>query len=120
MTPSANDTTPFFDAEERVLPSQQDRTPSASEKAGQNDVGHEPSAATGSEASFDFEAALNQLEAIVTQLESGKLPLEAAIARYEAGVRLVQRCRQALQAAEERLIAIEALQQRSGQEGIAG
>ncbi len=59
---------------------------------------------------LDFEAALAQLETIIGQLESGKLSLEAALTQYEAGVRLIQKCRQALQAAEERLVTIEALQ----------
>ena len=45
---------------------------------------------------LDFEAALTELERIVQALETGRLPLETALQRYQQGVALVRRCRQVL------------------------
>ncbi|CUB07204.1 MAG: exodeoxyribonuclease VII small subunit [Tepidiphilus sp.] len=56
---------------------------------------------------LDFEAALTELERIVQALETGRLPLETALQRYQQGVALVRRCRQVLDEAEQRLLAIE-------------
>lgn len=50
-----------------------------------------------------FEEALAELEGIVTQLERGDLPLETALATFEAGIALVRRLTQALSAAEARI-----------------
>jgi exodeoxyribonuclease VII small subunit len=47
-----------------------------------------------------FEDAFQALEAAVQQLEEGNLTLEQSIAVYERGMRLAQRCSQALDAAE--------------------
>ena len=56
---------------------------------------------------LDFEAALTELERIVQALETGRLPLETALQRYQQGVALVRRGRQVLDEAEQRLLAIE-------------
>jgi exodeoxyribonuclease VII small subunit len=50
-----------------------------------------------------FEAALGQLEAIVSELERGALDLDASLSRYERGVGLLSRCRSTLQDAERRV-----------------
>ena len=50
-----------------------------------------------------FEQALTRLEEIVEQLDSGDLPLEAAIARFEEGATLKQLCLQRLTEAEARI-----------------
>jgi exodeoxyribonuclease VII small subunit len=50
-----------------------------------------------------FEAALKQLEEIVTKLERGDVPLEESIAIYERGEALKKRCEALLAAAEERV-----------------
>jgi exodeoxyribonuclease VII small subunit len=50
-----------------------------------------------------FEAALGQLEAIVSELERGALDLDDSLSRYERGVRLLSRCRSTLQDAERRV-----------------
>ena len=55
---------------------------------------------------LDFEAALTELERIVQALETGRLPLETALQRYQQGVALVRRCRQVLDEAEQRLLAM--------------
>jgi exodeoxyribonuclease VII small subunit len=53
-----------------------------------------------------FEAALDELEKRVRKLEGGELPLEDALALYEEGVALAQRCQDQLEAAEERVAAL--------------
>jgi exodeoxyribonuclease VII small subunit len=55
------------------------------------------------EAPVSFEASLDDLEAIVDRLESGDLPLEAALAAFERGVALTRRCTERLEAAERRI-----------------
>ncbi len=40
--------------------------------------------------------SLAQLESLVSQLESGDLPLDQALARFEQGVRLTRDCQSAL------------------------
>jgi exodeoxyribonuclease VII small subunit len=46
------------------------------------------------EAELNFEGAMDRLEKIVEQMESGKLPLEDLIVRYEEGMKLVKICRE--------------------------
>lgn len=53
-----------------------------------------------------FEAALKELEGIVSRLESGDAPLDHAIALYERGDRLRRRCDDRLNAAQARIEAI--------------
>lgn len=50
-----------------------------------------------------FEEALGQLDEAVAALESGQLTLEDALHIFEEGVRLTQRCQQALDNAELRI-----------------
>jgi exodeoxyribonuclease VII small subunit len=50
-----------------------------------------------------FEASLDDLEGIVDRLEAGELPLEEALAAFEAGVALTRRCAEQLEAAERRI-----------------
>ena len=50
-----------------------------------------------------FEASIERLEAIVGQMESGRLPLEELLARYEEGVQLVKFCSEKLEAAGKRI-----------------
>jgi exodeoxyribonuclease VII small subunit len=51
----------------------------------------------------NFEESLAQLEALVAQLESGDLPLDQALARFEQGVRLTRDCQGALNAAQQKV-----------------
>jgi exodeoxyribonuclease VII small subunit len=60
-----------------------------------------PKAAAAS--ALDFETAMERLEKIVEQMESGKLPLEDLIVRYEEGMNLVQVCQQRLAKAEQKI-----------------
>jgi exodeoxyribonuclease VII small subunit len=55
------------------------------------------------EAELNFEGAIDRLEKIVEQMESGKLPLEDLIMRYEEGMSLVKVCQQRLANAEQKI-----------------
>jgi exodeoxyribonuclease VII small subunit len=55
------------------------------------------------EAELNFEGALDRLEKIVEQMESGKLPLEDLIVRYEEGMNLVKVCQERLAKAEQKI-----------------
>lgn len=50
-----------------------------------------------------FEGAMDRLEAIVEQMESGKMMLEELIVRYEEGMKLVKVCQERLASAEQRI-----------------
>ena len=50
-----------------------------------------------------FDQTMNELEAIVARLESGELPLEEALAAFEAGVARVRTLNQRLTEAEARI-----------------
>ncbi len=54
-----------------------------------------------------FEEALKQLETIVEAMESGDLPLEGMLARFEQGVKLARHCHTKLQEAELRIQQLE-------------
>ena len=51
----------------------------------------------------NFEQAMKRLEEIVEQMESGALPLEDLIVRYEEGMKLVKVCQERLVSAEKRI-----------------
>lgn len=55
----------------------------------------------------DYESALAELEALVGEMESGQLPLEASLAAYKRGAELLQYCRQQLAAAEQQVKILE-------------
>ena len=50
-----------------------------------------------------FEQAMKQLEQIVQDLESGDMPLEKAIKKFEEGVQLSKFCSQKLDETEKRI-----------------
>ena len=50
-----------------------------------------------------FETALSELEAIVSQMESGQLPLEQSLAAYKRGTELLQFCQKSLAAIEQQI-----------------
>jgi exodeoxyribonuclease VII small subunit len=52
---------------------------------------------------LNFEKAMERLEAIVEQMESGKLALEDLIVRYEEGMNLVKVCQERLASAEQKI-----------------
>ena len=50
-----------------------------------------------------FEDAVAQLESVVRELETGEISLEAALARFEEGVRLSRHCLGILDSAQGRI-----------------
>lgn len=50
-----------------------------------------------------FEQALEKLEAIVEEIEQGRVSLEESIDRYAEGTTLVKRCRAILDKAEKKI-----------------
>lgn len=55
----------------------------------------------------DFETALAQLEALVTAMEDGSLPLEESLAAYRRGVELTRICQERLAQAEQQVRVLE-------------
>ncbi|MEZ6196469.1 MAG: exodeoxyribonuclease VII small subunit [Planctomycetota bacterium] len=55
-----------------------------------------------------FEEKQGELEEIVRSLEEGEVPLEEAVARYQAGVKLVKELRGQLSAMEKKIEALTA------------
>ena len=53
--------------------------------------------------SVTLETALERLDTIVRDMETGDLPLETLIAKYEEGIGLSKLCREKLEGAEERI-----------------
>ena len=54
-----------------------------------------------------FEKALEELEAVVASLESGKLPLEESLAAYQRGAQLLRQCEGRLATAQARVSVLE-------------
>ena len=50
-----------------------------------------------------FEQSLKQLEQIVYEMESGELPLEQAIRKFEEGIELSKFCAQKLEETERKI-----------------
>lgn len=50
-----------------------------------------------------FESALAELEALVSQMESGQLPLEQSLAAYKRGAELLQYCQKSLADVEQQV-----------------
>ena len=51
----------------------------------------------------NLEKALTDLEEIVEELESGDLPLEKAMKKFEEGIKLTRNCQAALKDAEQKV-----------------
>lgn len=58
-------------------------------------------------ASVSFESAMAELEQLVTNMESGELPLEASVAAYQRGSELVQYCAAQLERVEKQVKVLE-------------
>ncbi len=52
---------------------------------------------------FNFEKAMEELEGIVLQMESGNFELEESIKQFERGVALTKLCQAALSEAEQKV-----------------
>lgn len=55
----------------------------------------------------DFESALAQLEALVSQMENGSLPLDQSLAAYQKGVELARICQKLLDNAEQQVKVLQ-------------
>lgn len=55
-----------------------------------------------------YEQLIEQLEAVVDQIEGGELGLEESIKGYEQGIELVKRTRAILDRAEQRIVELNA------------
>lgn len=55
---------------------------------------------------LSFEAAMVELESLVSRLESANIPLDESIAAYERGAALKAHCEAVLKAAEEKVSKI--------------
>ena len=53
--------------------------------------------------SFDFEAAMAELEQLVERMERGDLTLEQSLEDFERGIALFRSCEQALKSAEQKV-----------------
>ncbi len=64
---------------------------------------------------FNLEKSLADLEKLVEELESGDLPLEKAMKKFEAGIKLTRGCQAALKDAEQK---VEILLKSAGGENL--
>jgi exodeoxyribonuclease VII small subunit len=64
---------------------------------------------------FDLEKSLANLEDLVEELESGDLPLETAMKKFEEGIKLTRSCQKALKDAEQK---VEILLKSAGGESL--
>lgn len=64
---------------------------------------------------FNLEKSLADLENIVDELESGDLPLEKAMKKFEEGIKLTRGCQTALSEAEQK---VEILLKSAGDEDL--
>ncbi len=56
---------------------------------------------------LSFEAALAELEQVVADMETGKLPLDESLAAYRRGAELLQACRDRLSDAQQQVRVLE-------------
>ena len=63
--------------------------------------------ATESVVPATFEAALSELEAIVTAMEGGQMPLQESLVAYKRGAELLRYCQSTLKEAEQQVQIFE-------------
>ncbi len=54
-----------------------------------------------------YEAALEELERLVAQLDAGQLPLDQLLSQYQRGAALLAFCRERLDAVEQQIQVLE-------------
>ena len=64
---------------------------------------------------INLEKSLSDLEELVEELESGDLPLETAMKKFEEGIKLTRGCQTALKDAEQK---VQILLQSAGEEDL--
>lgn len=55
---------------------------------------------------MNYEEALAKIEEIIREMESGKLPLEKTIEKYQEGIKLITFCQNKLDSYEKMITAI--------------
>jgi len=66
-----------------------------------------PRAASTPPAAASYEAALDELEQLVAQLDAGQLPLDQLLTRYQRGAELLAFCRTRLEEVENQIKVLE-------------
>ncbi|MGS2720914.1 exodeoxyribonuclease VII small subunit [Paraglaciecola aestuariivivens] len=65
--------------------------------------------------SLSFEQSMQELEALVTKMEQGDLPLEEALQSFERGIELARQSQQKLKDAEQK---VQILTAQNGQQSL--
>ena len=55
----------------------------------------------------DFESSLNSIEALVTEIENGKLPLDQIVGKFKLAIEQITRCRNMLNSIEQQIQVLE-------------
>lgn len=63
---------------------------------------------------IDFEKSLNELEALVEDMEQGNLNLEESLKAFEKGIKITRDCQQALTEAEQKVELLKGASTTSG------
>ena len=67
----------------------------------------DPPRCTGPELPDTYEAALQELQQLVSRLESGQMPLDELLAGYQRGAALLAFCKDKLQAVEDQIKVLD-------------
>ncbi len=68
---------------------------------------------------LNFENALEELESLVENMESGELSLEASLAAFEKGIKLTRECQEALNQAEQKVQILMKKNDQASEKAIA-
>ncbi len=63
---------------------------------------------SANDADLSYEAALQELEALVVRMDSGQMPLDDLLASYQRGAVLLKVCRDKLVAVEQQIKRLDA------------
>ena len=66
-----------------------------------------PTAAESGATPVNYEAAMQELEALTMQMESGQLPLEQLLSGYSRGAELLAYCRSQLDSVEQQIKVLD-------------
>jgi exodeoxyribonuclease VII small subunit len=66
-----------------------------------------PPTAKAGDTPVSYEAALEELERLVAQLDAGQLPLDQLLSQYQRGAALLAFCRERLDAVEQQIQVLE-------------
>ena len=61
----------------------------------------------GNEKKLTFEQAVMRIDEIVKMLERGDTPLDKSLAMFEEGAKLIKKCGQMLDAAEQTVVSLQ-------------